>query len=392
MKLWSRIKNLGPLLKETYKEWNEREPFNNSIIIAYYTIFSLPGLLVIIINVAGYFFGTEAVTSQLSTQIGGLVGGDTAKGIEEMIANASKSEGTTLATILSVATLLFGATGVFYQLQQILNKMWEVKPKPKQAILKLIKDRVFSFGLILVIGFILLVSLVLSATVATLSDWVKQNISEGLVFLFSAVDIILSVGIVTLLFAAIYKFLPDAKIRWKDVWVGALLTSVLFVIAKFLLGLYFGNSNPGSTYGAAGSIILIMLWVNYAGLILLFGAEFTKVYADTYGVKVEPAKGAVSTEGEDDNGAIVNKKSSAQAKEDRRARKAAQEEADHLRKRPVPAGKHREIPEEAQMQKEIKDDQAKAAMDTFEKAAGAVVAPFIYAQRELKNKKKKKKP
>ena len=386
MNVWSRMKNLGPLLKTTFREWNEREPFNNSIIIAYYTIFSLPGLLVIIVNLAGYFWGTEAVTNQISTQIGGLVGGDTAKGIQEMIANASKSEGTTLSTILSVATLLFGATGIFYQLQQILNKMWEVKPEPKQALLKLVKDRVFSFGLILVIGFLLLVSLVLSAAVTSVSDWFSANISEGLVILFSALDILLSLGIVTLLFAAIYKFLPDAKIKWKDVWVGALLTSVLFVIAKFLLGLYFGNSNPGSTYGAAGSVILIMLWVNYAGLILLFGAEFTKVHADMYGTKVEPAKGAVSTEGENDNGAIVNKKKSSETKAKRNT--PAPDSIEDVRKKPVPAGTHRQAPEETKH--EITEDTAKAAMDTFQKAAGAAVAPFRYAQRELKNKKKKK--
>jgi membrane protein len=319
MKLWHRIKNFGTLLKDTYREWSEREPFSNSIIIAYYTIFSLPGLLVIIVNLAGYFFGQEAVASQISSQVGGLVGGDTAKSIDEMVANASRSEGTGLATVLSVATLLFGATGVFYQIQQILNKMWEVKPKPKQKILKLIKDRVFSFGLILVIGFLMLVSLVLSAAVASVSKWVSNYISETLVVLFGAVDIILSIGVSTLLFAAIYKFLPDAKIRWRDVWVGAALTSVLFVIAKFLLGIYFGHSNPGSTYGAAGSIILIMLWVSYAGLILLFGAEFTKVYADTYGEKIEPTEGAVSTEGENDNGAIVHKKTEAETKAKRKA-------------------------------------------------------------------------
>jgi membrane protein len=318
MKVWSIIKNFGKLLRDTYRQWSEREPFSNSIIIAYYTIFSLPGLLVIIVNLAGYFWGAEAVTNQISTQIGGLVGGDTAKDIQEMVAKASYSEGTTLSTILSVATLLFGATGVFYQLQQILNKMWEVKPKPKQKFLKLIKDRVFSFGLILVIGFLMLVSLVISAAVTSVSDWVNENISPALVVVFSVLDIIVSLAIVTLLFASMFKFLPDAKIRWKDVWVGAALTSVLFVIAKFLLGLYFGHSNPGSTYGAAGSIILIMLWVSYAGLILLFGAEFTKVYADTYGTKVRPTEGAVSTAGENDNGAIVNKKTEAETKAKRK--------------------------------------------------------------------------
>jgi membrane protein len=317
MDIKSRLKNFWTLMKATYREWSEREPFSNSIIIAYYTIFSLPGLLVIIINLAGYFFGHEAVTNQISNQISGAVGADTAKSIQEIISNANKSEGTTLSTILSVATLLFGATGVFYQLQQILNKMWEVKPKPKQKILKLVKDRVFSFGLILAIGFLLLVSLVLSAALTAVSDWFSNYISDGMNILFKALDIIVSLGVITVLFASIYKFLPDAKIRWRDVWVGAILTAVLFVIAKFALGVYFGKSNPGSTYGAAGSIILIMLWVSYAGLILLFGAEFTKVYADSYGEKIQPTKGAVSTHGENDNGAIINKKTEAATKSKR---------------------------------------------------------------------------
>lgn len=307
------MKNPGLLLKDTFREWNEREPFSNSIVIAYYTIFSLPGLLVIIINIAGSVFGYEAVTNQISTQISGAVGADTAKDVQEMVANASRTKGTTLSTILSVATLLFGATGVFYQLQQILNKMWEVKPKPRQKILKLIKDRVLSFGLILVIGFFLLVSLVLSAAVTSLSKWVSSH-SDALVVLFSGLDLILSLAVITLLFAAIFKFLPDARIRWKDVWVGAFLTAVFFVIAKFLLGLYFGKTDPGSTYGAAGTIILIMLWATYSGMLLLFGAEFTKVYADTYGVKVVPTEGAVSTSGNEDNGALVHKKTEAQTK------------------------------------------------------------------------------
>src|SRR5688572_27513688 len=307
-KVIGKIKEFGGLFKETFHNWNEREPFNNSIIIAYYTIFSLPGLLVIIINLAGYFFGTEAVTKQLTGQIGGIVGGNTARDVQEIIATASRNEGTTLSTILSVATLLFGATGVFYQLQQILNKMWEVKPKPKQKILKLIRDRVFSFGLILAVGFLLLVSLVISAGLSAVSEWASGYITESLKVLFKVLDFIVSLGVITLLFASLYKFLPDAKISWRDVWIGALSTSVLFVIAKFGLGLYFGKSDPGSTYGAAGSIILIMLWVSYAGLILLFGAEFTQVFANRYGKKVMPSEAAVSTGGETDNGAIVNKK------------------------------------------------------------------------------------
>lgn len=296
------------MLKETFTRWNEREPFNNSVIIAYYTIFSLPGLMVIIINIAGYFYDKGEITSRLTAQIQGMIGGDTASDVEAIIGKASESKGNTLATILGIATLIFGATGVFYQMQQILNKMWEVKPKPKQMILKIVRDRVFSFGLILVVGFLLLVSLALSAGLSAFSDWVSVHLSEGLNVLFKLADILLSLSVITVLFASIYKFLPDAQIRWRDVWPGAILTAVLFTIAKFGLGLYFGTSDPGSTYGAAGSIILIMLWVSYAGLILLFGAEFTQVYAKRYGKEIKPTEGAVSTEGEGDTGAILDKK------------------------------------------------------------------------------------
>jgi len=309
-KLVTQVKTFGSLLIETYKQWNLREPFSNSIIIAYYTIFSLPGLLVIIINIAGYFFDKNDVTGQITSQIQSMIGGDTAKDIEAIIANASQGKDTVISSIIAVATLLFGATGVFYQLQQMLNKIWEVKPKAKEKekILKLIKDRVFSFGLILAVGFLMLVSLALSAVLSAFSTWVTTHLSESLDVIFKLIDIAISVGVITVLFALIYKFLPDAKIVWSDVWKGALLTSVLFVITKFLLGLYFGKSDPGSTYGAAGTIILIMLWVSYVGLILLYGAEFTKVYSVYHGKKVKPTEVAVSSPGNRDNGAILNKK------------------------------------------------------------------------------------
>ncbi|MBA4054570.1 MAG: ribonuclease BN [Marivirga sp.] len=278
------------LLKKTFRQWNSREPFNNSIIIAYYTIFSLPGLLVIIINVMGYFYDKKKVTSQISSQIESLMGGNTAEDIESIVDKASETKGNVISSILGVATLLFGATGVFYQLQQILNKIWNVKPKvkTKQKILELIKDRIFSFGLILVVGFLLLVSLVLSAALAAVGEWISVYFSESLLILLGFLDIIFSLGVITLLFAAIYKFLPDVKIGWKDVWGGAVMTAILFVIAKFALGLYFGKSDPGATYGAAGSVILIMLWVSYAGLILLFGAEFTNVSRTSHEEKTNP--------------------------------------------------------------------------------------------------------
>lgn len=289
------LKKFWNLIRATFTQWNDRDPFNNSIIIAYYTIFSLPGLLVIIINIAGYFYDKKEITTQLSAQIESVMGGDTATDIESIVGKASEAKGTMVASVLGFATLLFGATGVFYQLQQMLNKIWQVKPKVKttQKLLELIRDRLFSFGLILVVGFLLLVSLMLSAGLSAVSTWVAVHLSESLNIIFKVLDILISLSVITFLFAAIFKFLPDAKIRWKDVWAGAFMTAILFVVAKFALGLYFGQSNPGSTYGAAGSIILIMLWVSYTGLILLFGAEFTYVHISSHGKKREPTAVAV---------------------------------------------------------------------------------------------------
>ena len=299
MKLFEQTKNLALIFRDTFNQWSDREPFRSTAVIAFYTIFSLPGLLVIIINLAGYFYGEEAVTRRISSEIQGMIGGNTAKDIEAIIANASVHQDFTFASLVGIGTLIFGATGVFYQLQQTLNLIWEVKPEPKRKMLKMVMDRLFSFGLILAVGFLLLVSLILSAILAVLSDWVAFYFSETFYIVFRFLSICLSLGVITFLFAAIFKFLPDAEVPWRDVWVGALVTALLFVLAKFALGLYFGHSNPASAYGAAGTVILIMLWVSYAGLILLFGAEFTRIYADRRGAKVKPLEFAVSTNGAD---------------------------------------------------------------------------------------------
>jgi membrane protein len=307
------LNEFGILIKQTFRLWRDREPFNNSVIIAYYTIFSLPGLLIIIINMAAYFYDKQEVTTQIASQIQQVLGGDTASDIESIISNASDKKSTVISSIIGVATLLFGATGVFYELQQMLNKIWKVEPQVKTShkILELIRDRIFSFGLILVVGFLLLVSLVLSAVLSAISVWVSLHLSGSLNVVFNLLDVLISLAVITFLFAAIYKYLPDVKVGWKDVWPGALLTSILFVITKFVLGIYFGQSDLGSTYGAAGSIILIMLWVSYAGMILLFGAEFTQVYIGKHGVKPKPTAVAVYTDksGKKDTLQKVNAKS-----------------------------------------------------------------------------------
>lgn len=298
MVLHQKIREWASIFRDTFFQWLEREPFRNSAVISFYTIFSLPGLLVIIINLAGYFYGHEAITRRISAEIEGMIGGNTAKDIEAIIANASVHRDFTFASMVGIATLIFGATGVFYQLQQTLNSIWEVKPLPNSTdkkIIKMVLDRASSFGLILAVGFLLLVSLILSAVLTVLSGWVAFYFSETFNILFRMLDLSLSLAVITFLFAAIFKFLPDAVIPWRDVWVGAFVTALLFVLAKFALGIYFGHSNPASAYGAAGTIILIMLWVSYVGLIVLFGAEFTRIYADRHGTKIKPLEFAVST-------------------------------------------------------------------------------------------------
>ena len=295
MTLFKHIREFAIIFCDTFIQWLDRDPFRSTAVIAFYTIFSLPGLLVIIINLAGYFYGQEAVTQRITSEIGGMIGGDTAKDIEAIIANASVNQDFTFASIIGIATLIFGATGVFVQLQQTLNLIWEVTPQPKRKIVKMILDRVFSFGLILAVGFLLQVSLVLSTLLSLLSEWVAFYFSETFNILFRILDFSISLSVVTLLFAAIFKFLPDAKVPWRDVWVGALVTGLLFVVAKFALGFYFSHSNPASAYGAAGTVILIMLWVSYAGSIILFGAEFTRIHADRRGARAKPLEFAIST-------------------------------------------------------------------------------------------------
>lgn len=286
------LSELWILIKESLSSWWARDPFRSSTVISYYTIFSLPGLGLIIINLAGYFYGTEAMTNQISAQVSEMIDRETAETVERIIANAYADQGFTVSSFISIGVLLFGATGVFYQVQQSLNIMWKVEPQPEQQWLKFLIDRLFSFGMILVIGFLLLVSLVLSSLISGLGNWLTERFFGLVDIVLSITDIVLSLAVITFLFAAIYKFLPDVKIRWKDVWVGAFAAALLFTIAKFLLGLYFGMSNPGSIYGAAGSIILIMLWTTYSALILLYGAEFTRIYAKRYGVKIEASEHA----------------------------------------------------------------------------------------------------
>ncbi|HAA32391.1 MAG TPA: YihY/virulence factor BrkB family protein [Cyanobacteria bacterium UBA8553] len=286
------LKVIVGLLKETWKEWQEDKASRLAAALAYYTAFSIAPLFVIAIAIAAFVFGEEAAQGQIFGQLQGLVGTEAAKSIQALIVSSSKPTEGTIATLISIALLFFGASNVFTQLQDALNTIWEVAPKPGRGVKGIIKDRILSFGMVLGIGFLLLVSLILSTVLAGLGKYLGY-VMPGLPFLSSILNFFLSFGVITLLFALIFKFLPDVKITWGDVGIGAVITALLFTIGKSLIGLYLGNSSVGSTYGAAGSFVVLLLWVNYSAQIILFGAEFTQVYANKYGSQIVPTKNAV---------------------------------------------------------------------------------------------------
>ncbi|MBV8887521.1 MAG: YihY/virulence factor BrkB family protein [Chroococcidiopsidaceae cyanobacterium CP_BM_RX_35] len=280
------------LLQETYTEWQQDKAERLAAALAYYTVFSLAPLLVIVIAIAGSVFGQQAARGQIVAQIQGLVGRQGAQFIQTAIQNANKPHAGTIASIISIVVLLLGASWVFGALQDALNTIWEVQPKPGRGMFTTIRSRFLSFTMIIVIGFLMLVSLVVSAGLTAATNFLG-NALAGFDWIWRLVNFIISFGVVTLLFALIYKVLPDAKVAWKDVWIGAVITSLLFTIGKFLLGLYLGNGSFGSSYGAAGSLVVILAWVYYAAQILFFGAEFTQVYARKYGSRIVPNENAV---------------------------------------------------------------------------------------------------
>ncbi|MBC7865101.1 MAG: YihY/virulence factor BrkB family protein, partial [Bacteroidia bacterium] len=249
----------------------------------------------------GYFFGKETVNEKIVAQISGTLGADTALQIKEMLSKAGRSGSTVFGSIIGITILLVGATGVFVELQKTLNMIWQVKAVPQKGILLFFKSRLFSFGLILAIAFLLLISLVLSTALAAMGGWISRNSSDLVVDIFECVNFLFSIAVISVLFALMFKILPDAKIEWKHVWLGSLLTGLLFTIGKTALAFYFGKAHPASAYGAAGSIILILLWVSYSSMILFFGAEFTAAYASLYSGKVLPSEIARNEGGNESN-------------------------------------------------------------------------------------------
>ena len=285
---------IGPIFKQAASNWAKHKVPRLAAALAYYTVFSLPGIVVISLAIAGLVFGGDAARGEIERQLQDLLGDDGAKAINEMIASAQKPGKGLLATGIGLIVLLVGASGVFGELQDGLNTIWEVEPKGGGGIWVTIKDRFLSFAMVLGIGFLLLVSLVLSATLSALGKW-----SAGTLPLPPAVLSVLNLGIsfsvITVLFGMIFKVLPDVMIRWRDVWMGAAVTAFLFTIGKYALGLYLGHAAVGSAFGAAGSLIVVLVWIYYSAQILYMGAEFTQAYVHAHSSAGLPSQNPPAT-------------------------------------------------------------------------------------------------
>jgi membrane protein len=288
-----QIKTFWKVLKKAGASFIEDNGMKLSASLSYYTVFSLCPILIIIMSLAGVVFGKDAVQGRIYDQISGLVGSDAAIQVQEIIINIEKSQHGTVGAIVGVVLLIFGATGVFTEIQDSINYIWSVKAKPKKGWLKYLSNRAISFSLLIGIGFVLLVALVINALMDVLNDRLQKILPTYSVYLFHILSLVFILVIISLLFTIVYKVLPDAVIAWKDAMVGAVFTTLLFLIGKFLIGYYLGNSNIGLTYGTAASIVIILVWVYYSSIILYFGAEFTRMYAIHVGKGIKPNDTAV---------------------------------------------------------------------------------------------------
>ena len=277
------FKEYWQLSKDAVKSWSEDRASRMGASLAYYTLFSLAPLLIIIIAVAGLVFGQEAAQGEVFQQLRGLVGNDGAAAIQGLVESSRGKESGILATVIGVFTLLLGATTVFAELKDSLDEIWDATPEKTSGVMGFLRTRVLSFGLILSLGFLLLVSLVVSAGISAFNRLWGGFLGAG--WLFEVLNFVISFGFITLIFAIIYKWLPSRRIAWKDVWVGAAVTSLLFTIGKTLIGLYLGHSATASSFGAAGSLIVVVLWVYYSTQIFFLGAEFTKLFAHRHGTR-----------------------------------------------------------------------------------------------------------
>ncbi|MCH4823017.1 YihY/virulence factor BrkB family protein [Gramella lutea] len=285
--MWKAFRVFLKLLKKSYLSWEKNGAYARSATIAYYALFSLPSLLIIIVSIAGYFYGRKAVQGRITGEIGDFIGRDTANAVEAMIENAALNQDSTLTIIFGFSMLIFGATGVFFQLKIAMNNIWNVAAK-RTNFLRLVLDRVISLGMIFVLGLLLLIAMVVSTLLKMVAGQVESIFPNVTEFMIEIANYSLSFLFITTLFAAIFKLLPDIKIRLRTTYVGAALTTVLFLIGETLISFYFGQSSPGSVYGGASSVVLILLWVYFTCLILFFGAEFTVQYALLRREKVVP--------------------------------------------------------------------------------------------------------
>ena len=259
--------------------WNDNVPRLGAS-LAYYTLFAIAPVIIVAIGIAGLVFGPDAVRGQIVHQVDDLIGLEGGRAVQALLQGASNHSAGVLATVVGSITFLLGATGAFLELQYALNTIWRVAPKATAGLRDFLVQRLVSFGLVVAIGFLLMVSLAVSAALAAFSGWLNARV-PGMAFMWMAVNLVISIGVTTILFALVYKVLPDVDLDWPDVWIGALMTSVLFAIGKTVIGLYIGHSSTASSYGAAGSVVVLLLWVYYSAQVVLFGAELTRAYTAT---------------------------------------------------------------------------------------------------------------
>ena len=288
-----KIKKYFHVLKEAGAGFSQDNCAKLSAALSYYTIFAIGPLLIIVISLSALIYGRDAIEGRLYGQIKGLIGSDAALQVQEIIKNSQHSNKGVIGTIIGTVALVIGATGIFTEIQDSINFIWSLRAKPKRGIVKYLTNRLLSFSLIVSLGFLLIVSLVISALLDLLSDRLTHYFPNTTVYIFQGINIAIIFVIISLLFAIIFKVLPDGKIKWKDAFVGASFTSILFIIGKAAIGFYLGRSNLGATYGTAASVIVILTWVYYTSLILYFGAEFTKAFALEYGGGIVPDETAV---------------------------------------------------------------------------------------------------
>ncbi|MFL5741760.1 MAG: YihY/virulence factor BrkB family protein [Flavisolibacter sp.] len=301
------FKAILSLLGQTFTGFTNDKVFKLSGALAYFTVFSLGPMLLVVIFLAGLFYGREAIEGTVFQQIRGLVGSQAALQIQDIIRNASLSHKGNLAAVIGFITLLLGATSVFSEIQDSVNMIWNLKPKPKKGWLKMLINRLLSFSVVVGLGFILMVSLLVNGLIEGLMSRLQARFPDLAVIVVYIFNLILTFSVTTVLFGIIFKVLPDALIKWKDVIIGAMTTAVLFMLGKFGITFYIGSSNVGTTYGAAGSLVVLLLWVYYSSVILYFGAEFTKAYAAHFGSRITPNQYAVwikNVEVEEETGSL----------------------------------------------------------------------------------------